>query len=480
MRKFLSVIVALAILILPLGIFASAEGENSEVVFSLNVVRETEDYVMVSIRLDSGSFNSLDVQFAAVNDNVGDCVYIEESDELYMFFIAAKRSGGAVLSLPYMEPGKYGFATTIAYDHIDEDIIVCKFIKNSPENVTVNDIAVEILSCSDEDNLVKTTVISKLPAIEEGHQHDYVTIVETVPETCCEDGYVKYKCSCGNTYTEIILAHGHSLIHMSSGASCTESSLEFDFCKECSGIFNRVEKDAEGHKWGEWEIAAYPTADKDGAAERKCLNCTETESIVLKSALQNCDIDTTAVSGLKAGMSVDEFKTTCIVKENAAEVVVTPSAGSKIGTGSTVSVIYESGVAVTYDIIIYGDVTGDGWYDGQDALLARFIANGLLNADNLGAAAYAASDCNHDGVTDENDVELLEQAGVLLGEIDQTKTSEDLSTSSVYSEYIELIEQSTVTEEPEAEQEAEAFSILTFLERIFNLIKICFAILRLR
>ena len=479
MRKILSVIIAFAVVIMPLCITASASDEAAGAVFSLNIVKETDDYVMVSARLESGSFNSLDIQFAGVSDKIEDCVYIEESDGLYMFFISAKRAGGAVMSLPYTEPGKYGFATTIAYDRIGEDMVLCKFYKSSPDKINANDISLTVISCYGEENPVETTVISNLPVIEDGHEHDYVEIIETVPETCMADGYVKYRCSCGSTYTEVIPAHEHTLLHMSSADSCTQSGLEFDFCTECSGVFNRQTKVPDGHKWGEWEIISYPTADADGYAERKCLNCSETESIELKSVFKNCTVDGTDVCGLRPGMDSAEFSDKFIAAENALSVSLKQIAEGKVGTGSTVTVVYESGISIVYDIIVYGDVTGDGWYDGQDALLTRFIASGLLSEENIGKAAYAASDCNHDGLTDEADAEILEQAGVLLAQIDQSAASDGLlESSSIYGEYINLIAQDTAAEETETE--SEAFSFFTFFEKLFMLIKLCLSILSLR
>ncbi len=475
MRKLLSVIISAVLIIAPLCISASAEGETAGAVFSLNIIKETDVYATVSVRLESGSFNSLDIQFAGTSDRIEDCIYTGESDELYLFFIDSKRAGGAVLSLPYTEPGKYGFASTVAYDRIGEDIIICKFIKAVPDKLTAGDISLSVISCYGGENPVETTVISRLPVIEEGHEHDYVQLVETVPETCCEDGYVKYKCSCGDTYTEIIPAHEHTLMHMSSAASCTQTGLEFDFCTECSGIFNKEDRIPDGHDWGEWKITSYPTADTDGTAERKCLRCSETERTELKSVFRNCTVDGTAVFNLKPGMDSAAFYENNLIPENALSVNTEQSAKDKIGTGSTVTVCYGNGIVIVYDIIIYGDVTGDGWYDGQDALLTRLIANGMLSEKDIGSAAYAASDCNHDGVTDGADAEILEQAGVLLCQVDQSKSSEELlETSSVYGEYVSLVEQNAPSEENGS------FSIFTFLEKLFALIRFYFSILRLR
>ena len=57
-----------------------------------------------------------------------------------------------------------------------------------------------------------------------------------------------------------------------------------------------------------------------------------------------------------------------------------------------------------------------------------------------------AADCNHDDVIDSFDVDILQQAGVLLASVDQTKSeAELLETNSAYVEYLNLIDQ-TVAE----------------------------------
>ena len=71
----------------------------------------------------------------------------------------------------------------------------------------------------------------------------------------------------------------------------------------------------------------------------------------------------------------------------------------------------------------------------------------MLTEEQVGEAVCMAADCNHDGVIDQLDVELLQQAGALLAEVDQTKSEEELiTTSSAYVEYLNLIDQTIDTE----------------------------------
>ena len=91
------------------------------------------------------------------------------------------------------------------------------------------------------------------------------------------------------------------------------------------------------------------------------------------------------------------------------------------GTAAKVNLMLENDMVETYTVVLFGDVNGDGWYDGQDAVLVNMIANGMLTREQVGEAVWMAADCNHDGVIDQGDVDLLNRAGLLLSKVDQTK-----------------------------------------------------------
>lgn len=91
-----------------------------------------------------------------------------------------------------------------------------------------------------------------------------------------------------------------------------------------------------------------------------------------------------------------------------------------IGTGTTVSVSENGKVIETYTTVLFGDVDGDGKYDGTDAVIVNCVANGMLSKEQIGEAEYMAADCNHDDVIDENDVDILIDAGLLLATVNQT------------------------------------------------------------
>lgn len=147
-----------------------------------------------------------------------------------------------------------------------------------------------------------------------------------------------------------------------------------------------------------------------------------------------------------------------------ADVTYNPTCGY-MGTGSKVNLAYD-GRNASYTAVVFGDVNGDAWYDGQDAAIVRCIVNGLMDESTVGEAAYKAADCNHDGVIDNLDTAILEDAGILLSKVDQSKSAEELmSTSSEFVEYINLIDQNPdITEKDDSDVVTETeFSLVTIL-----------------
>lgn len=157
----------------------------------------------------------------------------------------------------------------------------------------------------------------------------------------------------------------------------------------------------------------------------------------------------------------------------------------KLGTGTILSLYSnENGEVIDkYTIILFGDVNGDGWYDGRDAVTVSMIANGMLTREQVGEAVWMAADCNHDGKIDQADVDLLNQAELLLPSVDQTKSAEELlETSSEYNEYLNLIDQSVEVKSDKPEQESpetQKPSLLEFLlTTIWNYIKFILSLIK--
>ena len=144
-----------------------------------------------------------------------------------------------------------------------------------------------------------------------------------------------------------------------------------------------------------------------------------------------------------------------------------------IGTGTKISVTDNSTgkVIAKYEVVIFGDVNSDGWYDGQDAVYVDAIISGLLTEDIIGGARMLAADCTHDGNITTHDTDILSKAGLLLNSIDQNKTIEELQTMSEWNEYVSLISQEAEIIEPEeTEPEEDDFSVVRLIMKWINFV----------
>lgn len=155
---------------------------------------------------------------------------------------------------------------------------------------------------------------------------------------------------------------------------------------------------------------------------------------------------------------------------------------SLIGTGTKVDVVKNGEVSDTYTALLYGDVNGDGWYDGADAAVVKQIVNGALSKSAVGNTALKAADCNRDGVIDSADVAILEQADLLLAKVDKTASAEELQENDAYLQYVSLISQSTIGEaspgeEPTAQETSFFNKILSFLKTVWQKLISFFAVL---
>ncbi len=155
---------------------------------------------------------------------------------------------------------------------------------------------------------------------------------------------------------------------------------------------------------------------------------------------------------------------------------------ARMSTGTTVNLVDNTGTVYdTLTVVIFGDVNGDGWYDGMDAVIVSCLANGMLTESDVSEAEYMAADCSHDGVIDSFDVDILQQAGVLLTEVDQSKDSDELlETSSAYAEYLNLIDQTVEAETAEAAEDepVDPGYTFSFFDMILSFIKEIIAVIK--
>mgnify|MGYP004460913539 FL=1 len=272
-----------------------------------------------------------------------------------------------------------------------------------------------------------------------GHKYDKVV---TAP-TCTEKGYTTYTCSvCGDSYVaDYVDALGHS--YSEAEFVWTEnSSAEYGWtvtaAKTCANCSDKLIAEVTITRTSYKELVASAVFTDGSTASDTKIICDDITLAVINGSGAVITNDK-FIYGLAAGLdSIDGY---VAASADGCEVKVTKS-GDKIGTGTLVE-IYKDGYLVdAYTVVIFGDVDGDGWYDAQDAYIVSLITNGLLTREQTGESKYLAADCNHDGVIDGADIEILQNAGLLLGDVDQSKSHEELQSDSVYEEYSSLIEQS--------------------------------------
>lgn len=231
----------------------------------------------------------------------------------------------------------------------------------------------------------------------------------------------------------------------------TEPTCEIDGysqtkCKQCSEITESTVIPKIEHSY-KWSVETEPTATESGSKKQICTGCGRASGatqIISATGFEPTngmavDYANNTVYGLDVGeISLDNY--TNIIADGC-EWIYEPG---KYGFGTGSKAILKSGNKTIgeYTILIFGDVDGDGWYDAEDAFLVNLIVNGLLTEDKLPDYMWAAADCNHDGVINEIDVELLMGAGVRKNDIDQNTTQAELTTQTAYLEYASLIDQS--------------------------------------
>ena len=264
------------------------------------------------------------------------------------------------------------------------------------------------------------------------------------------------------------------------------NSTEEDWSKIYIGSYNEPLYDATIHfnydrhtHNFEWFVEAAPTATQDGFKKKICTDCgSEGESAVIPATgfepISGMVVDyaDNIVYGFDAGVnSLDSY--TAFVTDGCEWIYEQGQYG--FGTGTVATLKDGNTTVAEYTVLIFGDIDGNGWYDANDAFIVNMLASGLISADRLSEAQQRAADCNHDGVIDGADFYLLNQASLLLEDIDQTAAKTELETNSVYIEYMSLIDQSAgvETEEtmPETNEAAGETDIEMFFAAVFEFIR---------
>lgn len=340
-------------------------------------------------------------------------------------------------------------------------------------------------------------------------------VVESIEPTCVEYGYNIYRCSiCDSEYTaDFTDPTGH---HFENGIcvychnlqeDCIESDHYYDNNSDISWTINKpgaktIEITFSGNTFVEADYDFIYIYDKNNNevgcytgdmlmdktvvvySEKAIIRLISDEStnnygFAVKNikayyedfALRESSaavIQNGFIYGLVPGLTTQDLIDNHFVVSNQIKVEFSKEI---IGTGTEISIIDKqtNAVKTVYTIVIFGDVNGDGYYDATDSIIVDCISNGILTPST---AQSIAADCNKDGTIDSSDVQLLQSAGLLLSEISQNRDENQLSESSVYEEYISLIDQSPIAEKDEQNTVQENNNTESIINMILYYLKI--------
>ena len=202
-----------------------------------------------------------------------------------------------------------------------------------------------------------------------------------------------------------------------------------------------------------------------------CTKCDEKQGLtVISDSSAIIDEENKLIYGLEPKLNIDVLFNKYV---HCSDDLYYDCNNWYLGTGSVINLYSQDTDELydTYTIVIFGDVNGDGYYDGQDSFIVNCIANGMLDREQVGAAKWMAADCNHDGEINATDVAILEQAGLLLANVDQTMSQDELMQSDYYMEYLNLIDQNPDAQETPAEEPTQPEEKpMTFFEKLVQVI----------
>ena len=281
------------------------------------------------------------------------------------------------------------------------------------------------------------------------------------PANCAVEGQLAKKCTvCAKILeTQEIPKIEHDYRYsVVAKPDCSNGGTGRYTCSVCRDYYEVNIEPTGDHIYSEWVLVKEPTATQDGEKTHTCMTCSDTENEIIKATGfevktgVTVDYLTGIISGIRAGdVSLDEYV------ELADEGYSWSYENTgRLGTGTKAYLKKADTVIAEYTILLYGDINGDGWYDGEDAVLVNCLVANMLTEESVGEVCYIAADCNHDGVMDVTDIKLLREAGMLLASVDQTQTAQVLfESSSVYTEYLEIIDQSPEQDDAQPEENIE-------------------------
>lgn len=224
------------------------------------------------------------------------------------------------------------------------------------KKATITSAGIQSRSCSSCDKQ-ETKEIEKIP-------HGHVYTGKVIAQAKCEETGVKtFSCSCGDSYTQLLPAmghswsdwkvtkeesekesgckerscevcgkgesleipkveHTHSMTHILKKPTCTEEGYTTHKCSICPYTYTDSKVAAKGHSFSEWITVVDPTETAEGLAKRTCSACSTYETKTLGKKPASHVHSYTATETVSADCTKDGYvKRSCSCGDAITEVI---------------------------------------------------------------------------------------------------------------------------------------------------------------
>ena len=116
--------------------------------------------------------------------------------------------------------------------------------------------------------------LATIPVQGAQHTHEYTQTI-TVPATCTEAGEATYTCTCGDHYTQVIDATGHTAGEwtVQTPPTCVLAGEETSTCVACGQDMRQIIPATGVHIYGDWVLHTAATCKAAGEERCTCLYC---------------------------------------------------------------------------------------------------------------------------------------------------------------------------------------------------------------